>query len=116
MPMLLQFCYLRDAMLDMKFGTNTCGHGTSLKLPCHNSTMSLDVELENDVAEGVPYFPHAVHVHHRTVSMLQLFNGETCRFLDSTVIQAALNRCDPANYTTAQLDAHELVVARGFRL
>jgi hypothetical protein len=27
-PMLLQFCYLRDAMLDKKFGTNTCGHGT----------------------------------------------------------------------------------------
>jgi hypothetical protein len=55
-PMLLQFCYLRDAMLDMKFGTNTCGHGTSLKLPCRGSTMSLDVELENDAAEGIPYF------------------------------------------------------------
>jgi hypothetical protein len=49
--------------------------------------MSLDVELENDAAEGVPCFPHAVHVRHRTVSMLQLFNGKTCRFSDSTVIQ-----------------------------
>jgi hypothetical protein len=78
--------------------------------------MSLDVELENDAAEGIPYFPHAVHVSHRTVSMLQLFNGETCQLLDSTVIQAALDRCDPETHTTARLGAHELVIARGFRL
>jgi Protein of unknown function (DUF3638)/Protein of unknown function (DUF3645) len=117
-PILLQFCYLRDAMLDMKFGTNTCGHGTSLKLPCRDSTMSLDVELENDAVEsdGIGYAPHAVCVSRRTVSMLQLFNGETCRYLDSTAVRAALNRCDPVQHITAKLGAHELVIARGFRL